>query len=253
MDGRTLDLIKAQVEEVQSQYPDFELVLLESGEPEMTGTLAFDIEHEGHKVGGEFAVRVRFPADYDKTYPFVWESGGQIPADFGHFMQAGNLCLGAPVELQEKFAAHRNLLRFLNEQVVPYLFSFVHLRDHGTMPFGELSHGYRGLLFYYCERFETHIVPTLKLLKSLADDFRPPEGRCACGREARFRECHGPQLAGLRAHHLPEQFEAELRGMLKFLQTPEMVDFLAGRKIVIPTRAVTPKRLLRNLDRRSSR
>jgi len=253
MEQQALDLIKAQVEEVQSQHPDFELVVLESGEPEATGTLAFDIEHDGQRVRDTFEVRVRFPDDYDASPPYVWETGGKIPSEFGHFMKAGNLCLGAPVELTKNFSTHRNLLRFLNEQVVSYLFSYAYKRDHGTMPFGELDHGYLGLLPYYQEEFRAPLVSTLKLLKSLADNFMPPEGRCACGGNVTFRQCHGPQLAKLLAHHSPEAFEAELRGMLKLLQMPEIAEVLAERRIVIPLRAVTPKRVLRRQDRRSRR
>ena len=54
-------------------------------------------------------------------------------------MEAGNFCLGAPIEVRRRFAGHKNLLRFIEDQVIPYLFSYSYKRDYGKLPFGELS------------------------------------------------------------------------------------------------------------------
>ena len=83
-------------------------------------------------------------------------------------MAAGNFCLGAPVEVSRRFAEHKNLLRFIEDPVIPYLFTYNYKRDHGKLPFGDLRHGAVGSLQYYTEFFETSPVEAMKLLKRLA-------------------------------------------------------------------------------------
>ena len=155
-------------------------------------------------------------------------------------MDAGNFCLGAPVEVRLRFAQHRNLLRFIEDQVIPYLFTYSYKNRYGELPFGELEHGYEGLLQYYKEFFETSMIGAMKLLKCLADDCASPLMACPCGSDRRLEACHGPRLAALESHLSSREFERELWAIIRRLRA-------AGFRL--PERSVMPKRLWRLQER----
>lgn len=229
-----------QVTEAQSRYPNLELHRYPSGDYKVKGSVGFSIDHDSHVIEDAYNLEFRIPDDYPNSPPLVYEREGKIPKDFEHFMVAGNFCLGAPVEVRRRFAEYRNLLRFIDDIVIPYLFTYSYKRDHGKVPFGELCHGTFGLLQYYSEYFGTPAIETMKLLKCLADDSAPPLMSCPCGSRKQLRECHGLKLMELRPHLPPKRFETELREMIKCLRT-EGIRFSESK--------VMPKRLLKQRQR----
>lgn len=233
-----------QVTEAQSRYPNLELYRYPSGEYRVRGSVGFSIDHDSQTIEDTYNLEFRVLDDYPDSPPLVFETAGKIPKDFEHFMVEGNFCLGAPVEVRRRFALYRNLLRFIDDQVVPYLFTYTYKRDHGTLPFGELFHGVEGLLQYYTEFFETSPIEAMKLLKCLADDSAPPLMRCPCGRGNKLQGCHGPKLMELRPHLSPKQFETELRDMMHLLR---------ALKIPFPESKVMPKRILKQRARQKRR
>ena len=207
-----------QMTEVHARHPNLELLRYPSGALRIRGGVGFSIEQSSHTIEDCYQLDLDIPDDYPASPPIVYETEGKIPKNFGHFMAAGNFCLGAPVEVRRRFARHRNLLRFIEDQIIPYLFSYSYKRDHGILPFGERSHRTLGLIQYYNEFFETSLITSMKLLKCLVDDFAPSLMACPCGGGRNLRDCHGPKLTELRPHLLPKQFETELREMSKFVR-----------------------------------
>ena len=240
MDEGVEQLVIDQVTEAQSRYPNLELLRYSSGERWIRGRVGFSIEHDSHMVEDYYNLEFLILDDYPASPPVVFEPEGKIPEDFGHFMKAGNFCLGAPVEVRRQFAEHKNLLRFIEDQVIPYLFTYSYKRDYGKLPFGDLWHGTEGLLQYYTEFFGTYPVEAMKLLKCLADDFAPPLMACPCGRGSKLRDCHAPKLTELRPYLPPKQFEKELRDMIKLLRA-------AG--VRFPESKVMPKRMWKQRER----
>jgi len=234
VDQRIEQIVIDQMNEVHARHSNLELLRCPSGALQIRGGVGFSIEHGSYTIEDCYQLKLDLPEDYPASPPFVFETEGKITQDFGHFMQAGNFCLGAPVEVRCQFARHRTLLRFIEDQIIPYLFSYSYKRDHGTLPFGERSHRTLGLIQYYNEFFETSLIPSMKLLKCLADDFGPPQMACPCGRGRKLRDCHGPKLTELRPHQLPKQFETELRKMIKHVR---------AKGIQFPKSKVMPERM----------
>lgn len=241
MDASLEQIMIDQVTEAQSRHPSLELIRDSSGHLRVRGCVGFSIEYDSSVIEDRYNVEILIPDDYPASPPFVFEPEGKIPKDFEHFMAAGNLCLGAPVEVRRRFAQHKNLLRFIEGQVIPYLFAYSYKREHGGLPFGDLHHGVLGLLQYYGEFFGTAPVETLKLLKCLADDVAAPVMACPCGAESKLRDCHGPRLGDLRPHQPPTRFEAELM---------EMIGILRRAGIAFPESKVIPKRMQKQQNRR---
>lgn len=208
MEVLALQAVIDQVVAAQGQYPDLELTTSGSGRLEVAGSVP----------------------------PVVFECSGRIPAEYGHFMMAGNLCLGAPVEVRGKFARNPNILGFINEQVVPYLFSYGHKRDFGFMPYGEREHASLGLFDYYKEFFATSGFVAMKLIKLLADGRTAPLLPCPCRSGHRLNSCHGPKLDQIKSLQPNQHFETELRAMVRLLQKSGLP---------FPLEAVAPKRMLK--------
>lgn len=232
----------AQMEEVQAKHDALELVQEPGGQLRVQGPVGFTIEHDGHTITDTYKIELHLPDDYPDSPPSVYEIEGKVPKDFEHFMEAGNFCLGAPVEVRRRFAAHRHLLTFIDDQVIPYLFACSYKREYGELPFDERYHGYfLGLLDFYMEHFGASEVASLKLLKCLADGFAPPLGPCPCGSGRKLTDCHGPKLDELRPYLPSELFARELRHMINEAKQ-------LGRDL--PDRDVMPNRMWKQTQRR---
>lgn len=202
-----------QMQQVQAQHSDLELVLMPSGIYVVQGPVRFSIEHNGHIIQDEYKVAIAIPENYPESPPAVWETGEAIPKDF-HRYKAGNLCLGAPVEVRRVFAQAKDLIGYINKQLIPYLFSYSYFRDFKVMPYGELPHDIAGIWVYYKDYFGVDKITALKLLKLLADNFAPPLMKCPCNSGKSLQGCHGPKLDELRPHYTTKDFEYELRDMI---------------------------------------
>jgi len=234
MDHGVIAILIEQMEQVQAEHPGLELLCDIDGMLCVRGPVGFTMDYDGHVIDDTYEIEIFVPEDFPESPPTVKETGGKIPEDFHQFQPSGTLCLGAPVEVRRRFAKHRSLIGFINDQIIPYLYSYSCFREHGMLPHGELDHGAAGLLHYYMEYFGTDLLATLKLLKCLADNFAPPLGPCPCESGRQLDECHGPKLDELRPHYQPKLFENELRQMIKAARAAD---------IDLPNREVMPKRM----------
>lgn len=221
MNKESEQLVIEQMREVQDKHPNLELFRDHSGVLWVRGVVGFSIRHDSHIIEDCYNLEVRIPKDYPSSPPIVFETEAKIPKEFGHFMKMGDFCLGAPVEVRRKFAQHKNLLCFIDEQVIPYLFAYSYKRDHGAVPFGERSHGSLGLIEYYVEFFGSSGIAAMKLLKCLADDTASPLMACPCGKGNKLKDCHGPKLDELRLFFPPKHFAAERQQMIALFRTNE--------------------------------
>ena len=236
-----IQFVMGQMDGVHAEYPCLELAIAPSGELLVRGELGFSIDHDGRTIADTYQIELHIPDDYPGSPPIVYETEEKISDEFEHFMEGGNLCLGAPIEIRQKFARHKTLIGFIKGQVIPYLFSYTYKQEHGDLPYGERDHGDLGLIEYYAEYFGTSAMNALKLLKCLADDFAPPLAPCPCGNGLTLKDCHGPKLEELRPHYHPRLFEHELRSMIDMAQR-------AG--VQIPEDEVMPRRMLKNRQQR---
>ena len=248
MDDQVIRVVMSQMSDVQAQHPGLQLELTPSDGLRLRGPVGFRIEYESRIVEDTYEIDIQIPDDFPSSPPTVYQIGDKIPPKFQHFFEAGNFCLGAPVEVRRKFSKHRHLQRFIDEQVIPYLFAYSYFRDYGRLPFGELGHGFVGLFEFYMDYFSTNLVETLKLLKLLADNFAPPASLCPCGSGSKLRECHGPRLDALRPHYPSYLFEAEL---LELIEIARQV--APSLNVRFPESSVIPKRIRKQRQRRRRR
>ena len=229
------------MDRVQAKHPGLELVLDANGRLHVRGVVGFTVEHDDRTVSDAYEIDLRVPPDFPDSPPIAFETAGKIQEEFEHFMDDGSLCLGASAEIRWKFAKHQDLLQFIDEQVVPYLFSHSYNREFREMPFGERAHGYlAGALLFYAEFFDTFPLVAMQLLKTLADNTAPSMMRCPCNSGKRLGDCHAPKLEELRPLLPADHFAQELKSMIAEAR---------ALKIPLPTRRVIPRRMWRQKER----
>jgi hypothetical protein len=205
------------------------------------GMLEFSATYEGAGMNDLFHIELTITKDYPNIPPIAKEIGGRIPKEF-HKFPDGSLCLGAPLEVRTKFTKNPSLLGFVNEQVIPFLFSFCYFQQHGRMPFGELSHGGKGILEYYAQLFNvTSEITTVELLKILAENNYKGHHDCPCGSGKRIRNCHGRLLLNINSYQSQTEFLYDYIQCLTYLQK-------AGKEL---PRSLFSKKLMNSIKKYS--
>lgn len=232
-------LIRQQFEELVQTFPGLMLCQGAPGRWVIRGTLSFSATFQAVTIADAFSIMMLMPDDYPDSPPLIQETGGRIPPNF-HQYGDRTFCLGAPVEVARRFKTDPRLLTFIETLVIEYLYGYAHLEKYGTLPFGELSHGCKGIREYYQEAFCTDNVQiALALLKVLADDTYRGHHACPCNSGKILRKCHGPVLLGLLKYLPKERFLRDATNVLYSLEKSDMEDFDWG---------LLPKQLKREFD-----
>lgn len=180
----------------------------------LRGNIHFAATYQDCTIEDSFTILISLPQNYPNDPPTVQETGGRIQTNF-HINPDRTLCLGAPLAVRMKFFQNRNLLSFINDQIIPYLYSFRYWQDKGKMPFGDLPHGWKGIFKYYQTLFEVNDrLAILSLLKILAYNNYHGHLLCPCNSGLILRRCHGMQLQKLFQIQSSEKFKSDLISIL---------------------------------------
>lgn len=205
------NVIIKHLRKLQEKFPHLELI---NDSFLIRGNLGFSVTFNDKVVRDDYDVEILIPDNYPQTPPKVREIGNKIPKNKDNHIISDDetLCLGAPLAVKITFAQQRNLLWFVEKQVVPHLFSHSYKRDYGQPPFDNLSHGPKGLLEYYKELFATKDnIVALDFLRILSSERYDDYANCPCGSGLKIKKCHYRILKKARKQQRPEEFYNELR------------------------------------------
>lgn len=206
------------LKEIADDYPGLRLKSFDQKWAVYSGNLAFTANYDGRGlIDDEFEVEISFPVSGVIDVPSAKEIGGRIPRepDF-HVNSDGTMCLGAPLDIRRKYKQDSSLRAFINYLLIPFLYSFSFKEKHGYMPFGELSHGEKGISEYYKEFFETDSeLSVIELLKIIIEDNYRGHMPCPCVSGKRLRNCHGPQIMEIKEQQTREQFFSDFISCLQ--------------------------------------
>lgn len=142
-----------------------------------------------------YSVKIFVPANYPIRLPRAFLQGEELPKGFMHQCDDGSLCLGVVNDIYDKLDVNSDLLFFINEFVVGFLYSLTYYKRFGEPPYGERSHGILGVLEYYSEKMRADSAKELiPLLRAVADKWYRGHLPCPCGSTKKLRECHGQEL-----------------------------------------------------------
>lgn len=210
-------LIRSQFIELQVKYPGLALIQNTFGEWSVKGELKFSAAYgNAETISDTYEIEILIPQDFPAEIPVVRDLSGRTKGF--HTYPNGSLCLGVPLAVKITFSNTPSIVDFIDNCIIPFLYSFSYQTEHGELPFGDLSHGDEGKFEYYKDYFEVDdYVAVVGLLRILADGDYRGHLPCPCGSANRIRCCHGDKLRRAIGYQKPEDFMLDYFGIIKCL------------------------------------
>ncbi len=212
-------IIYAHFYDLKNKYTGLQLVRGNDGEYSVKGILVFFANHDDIVIDDQFEICIDIPKKYPSIPPSARETGGRISSDFHINPGVNTLCLGAPLEVRRKFFERKNLIGFVELLLIPFLYSYSYHEKTNRMPFGELSHGVRGILEYYKELFQTNNSESIvHFLRLLIDNSHRRNAPCPCSSGKPLKKCHAGILTEIMKIHSRQDVIIEYKRLNIFLQ-----------------------------------
>lgn len=234
MENGILDLrgeLRQQLQELQGRYTGLRIRPSRPGLAVVAGLVAFEVlEGDFKGVDGEFELQVEVPWSYPVEPIRVYETGGLIDE---HVNRDSTLCLASPIDLELALLDEPSLLVFFERFVISFLVGFKLYRRTGRFPFGERSHGLKGILeglaeWLDCRADERAVAACLRYFVTTRVWFG--EEDCPCGKGRPLGRCHGPRFRSYQ-QRLGQQRVFELA----WKQLDFMGYILRKKKAFLPT------------------
>lgn len=190
---------KLGLDQFLGSYPELSLTPTRHANVVVEGAFYFRSISCGIELEDVYELKFVIDKSFPKQLPAVFETGKRIPPDF-HRLSDGSFCLGSPLRLQLLLGRSFTFLDFVHKCVVPYLHGYS-IRERGEgLPFGELKHGFNGIINDYKEIFDVESTVAANELFYLASRPRSKANRepCPCGSGLRVGKCHNRILNELR-------------------------------------------------------
>ena len=213
------EILEKQMTDVQQKFHNLCLAKGNEGVSVVSGILGFNYEYNGKGIIDAYNVEIYIPDNFPKDIPRTRSVDRKVSESFHTYPKDRTLCLGFP--LAEKLTFHENpsLVGYIENLLVPYLFSHSYLQEYGELPYGDLEHGGKGKLDYYRDLFSVEDdLTSLKFLSFLADGKYKGHYPCPCGSNLRLRKCHGPLLLRINAHHSAREFMSDFYDVFMHLK-----------------------------------
>ncbi|MNW45703.1 hypothetical protein D3C74_229750 [compost metagenome] len=211
-------IVQDHFRKLRDRYPNI-VLCFEKDKYFVRGEINFRAQYQENEIiNVAYEVEIEISGNYPVSPPIARELAGDIPETFHTFLD-GTLCLGAPLAIKEKFSTDPTLVGFVENLLVPYLYSFKCLSHKGELPFGELEHNAEGILNYYMDLFHvTEPIIALRFLYLLANEKVRGHLPCPCGEGAIIRKCHAPILKRIQEYQTPFEFGWELNYCYKYFK-----------------------------------
>ena len=183
-------IFEKEAKEVIQIYKEM-MFSIENNCPILSGIL--NLNDENGVYQDSYQIKIKPKDNYPFRFPYVLETEGRIPRNFDwHIFEGeGNFCIAS---LPEEILACKNglvLLKFIENQIKPYLFNQTFRRKHGYF-LNERSHGDRGWIEFFESELKTNNISNIIFALDFILKRKRPDRRanCFCGNEKKFRYCH---------------------------------------------------------------
>ena len=161
---------------------------------EITGNIHIEYICNDEFIKGDFNIQIRI---FNDDLPQVWEISNKIRKGYPHLYGDRRLCLATDLE-QRLYLEKHTILDWIKEYVEKYFVSYIYYKRYGVFPFGEHSHGEKGIYeFLKCK----YKMDNLKETKSIYEYVCTKKYRghldCPCGSGKKIRNCHGELILEL--------------------------------------------------------
>lgn len=166
-----------------------------------------------------FAVRIEVPKEFPTSSPVVYETGSRIPrlAD-RHIDNAEGKCCVCVWEAWCILEQPVTFAKFMDGPVSDFFFGQSFFESEGEWPFGELSHGWPGIVEAFANVFDSEPSEQIVLrhLKFLSRRRFRSHHPCPCGSKRPVGDCHSDKMLRLSRLVSPV-YAAKLHSRLKRL------------------------------------
>ena len=191
---KTAEQIKAQLNGFQKVYPDMQVINETDTEIRLAGSLTVHKEYGGFQVFDDYNVEIVIPIASSQL-PYVIDVGKRINPNYHHYYTNGKLCLETDVKIIADFVSGFDLLRWMNDYVETYYFSYEYYMRYGEFPYGERSHGLDGVLESYQDLLGAKdSQETYDIMQFVVSNRYRGHFLCPCKSGAKLRSCHGKKM-----------------------------------------------------------
>lgn len=181
---------------LKEEYPDLQWKEIDNGYL-FYGNITLDADFDNIPLYDEYSVEITVRNDFPESIPSISETGNNICEGFGHFCADKTLCLGAKCELLDFLENSPRLVSFVSHFLTSYLYTASYFKRYKCAPpYGERSHGLKGIKEAYLERYciteETDLILCLEYIVGKTT-FRG-HSKCFCNSDKKFRDCHGAKI-----------------------------------------------------------
>lgn len=202
------------VDKLLAEYPNLEIVEYGSNHipQSIQGVFAMDSVHNEIRFAKCYTIRINLSVD---KLPTVKDIGHHIDVNYPHRYTNRELCLGTNTEIIVTCVVDGifDVYLWFKKFVIPYYYSYEYYNRMGEYPFGERSHGTKGILEYYMDNFNFETHKQAYDFISFVQGHKKYRGHfyCPCGSGKRIRNCHKEAFERALAPNIKERINEDLK------------------------------------------
>lgn len=183
--------IECYLRNIKEKYPHLEINQSEDGY-RLQGNFVLNHIFNDIRMTGNFELQLFIPNNYPLSLPEVRELSEYINKNYPHIYINGQLCLASNIELKLYLSQNADIYLFVENYIIPYLYTYKYYENYGVYPFGERSHGIDGDLEYLKELFNVNEwKQVINIMLFLIRNNYRGHLLCPCGSNKKVRNCHG--------------------------------------------------------------
>lgn len=183
--------IEHYLRDMKEKYPHLEIIQEEDGY-RLQGDFVLNHSFNDIRMTGNFKLQLFIPNNYPLGFPEVRELSQCIDKNYPHLYENGQLCLASNIELRLYLSQNADIYQFVENYIIPYLYTYKYYDNYGVYPFGERSHGIDGDVEYLKELFNvSEQEQVINILFFIVRYNYRGHLLCPCGSNKKVRNCHG--------------------------------------------------------------
>lgn len=170
---------------LKQNYPDLKY---NDEKQEIKGKIHIECLCRDEFIKDDFEIKVQLFKD---NIPKVWEVSNKIRKNYPHLYDDKRLCLATDLE-QELYLKNYTIIDWIGEYVKKYFVSYIYYTRYGVFPFGEHSHGNKGIYEFIQKYLKLDsIVEAKNIYEYICKKKYRGHLMCPCGSGKKIRNCHG--------------------------------------------------------------
>ena len=181
----------------------------------LKGYVKINAEYRKIQLIDNFLVKIIIFKDFPTHIPIVYELEGKIEKDFEHVNEDKSLCLAVNTEMKLFLDLSNSLIEWFNKYVVNYFYSVMYYRRYRIYPFGERSHGIKGVVEFYKSYLNLDDVnKIINVLNYVRYRKIKHYEKCPCGSNKKIKKCHINQLEQIARIKENDEFLKDIKSLM---------------------------------------